>query len=65
MNLAEIFIRRPIATTLVMIGIVIFGLMSYRLLPISDLLKSIFRALWSMLTCLELVPKRWLHRWQL
>jgi HAE1 family hydrophobic/amphiphilic exporter-1 len=36
MNLAELFIRRPIATTLVMIGILIFGLMSYRL-PISDL----------------------------
>jgi len=42
MNLAEIFIRRPIATTLVMIGIVIFGLMSYRLLPISDLPKVDF-----------------------
>ena len=37
MNPAEIFIRRPIATTLVMIGILIFGLMSYSLLPISDL----------------------------
>ena len=37
MNLSEIFIRRPIMTTLVMIAIVIFGLMSYRLLPISDL----------------------------
>ncbi len=37
MNLAEIFIRRPIMTTLVMIGIIIFSLMSYRLLPISDL----------------------------
>lgn len=39
MNPAEIFIRRPIATTLVMIGILIFGLMSYSLLPISDLPK--------------------------
>jgi len=42
MNLAEIFIRRPIATTLVMMGIVIFGLMSYQLLPISDLPKVDF-----------------------
>jgi len=42
MNLAEIFIRRPIATTLVMLGIVIFGLMSYQLLPISDLPKVDF-----------------------
>ena len=37
MNLSEIFIRRPIMTTLVMIAILIFGLMSYKLLPISDL----------------------------
>jgi HAE1 family hydrophobic/amphiphilic exporter-1 len=37
MNLSEIFIRRPIMTTLVMAAVLIFGLMSYRLLPISDL----------------------------
>jgi hydrophobic/amphiphilic exporter-1 (mainly G- bacteria), HAE1 family len=37
MNLSELFIRRPVMTTLVMIGILIFGLMSYVLLPISAL----------------------------
>ena len=37
MNLSEIFIRRPVMTTLVMAGILIFGLMSYVLLPISAL----------------------------
>ncbi len=37
MNLSEIFIRRPVTTTLVMAGILIFGLMGYRLLPVSDL----------------------------
>ncbi|OUL24953.1 efflux RND transporter permease subunit [Nostoc sp. 106C] len=37
MNLSELFIRRPIMTTLVMLGILIFGFMSYRQLPISDL----------------------------
>ncbi|MEG3937352.1 efflux RND transporter permease subunit [Microcoleus sp. S36b_A3] len=37
MNLSEPFIRRPIMTTLVMAAIIIFGWMSYRLLPISDL----------------------------
>ncbi len=37
MNLSELFIRRPIMTTLVMVGILIFGFMSYRQLPISDL----------------------------
>jgi HAE1 family hydrophobic/amphiphilic exporter-1 len=33
----QLFIRRPVMTTLVMLGIVIFGLMAYRLLPVSDL----------------------------
>ena len=37
MNLSELFIRRPIMTTLVMVGILIFGFMGYRQLPISDL----------------------------
>ena len=37
MNLSELFIRRPIATTLMMAAILIFGWMSYGLLPISDL----------------------------
>jgi hydrophobic/amphiphilic exporter-1 (mainly G- bacteria), HAE1 family len=37
MNLSELFVRRPIMTTLVMAAILIFGWMSYGLLPISDL----------------------------
>ena len=37
MNLAELFIRRPIATTLVMAAILIGGIAGYRLLPVSDL----------------------------
>jgi HAE1 family hydrophobic/amphiphilic exporter-1 len=37
MNLAELFIKRPITTTLLMLGITVFGVMSYRLLPVSDL----------------------------
>ncbi|MBI5606975.1 MAG: efflux RND transporter permease subunit [Deltaproteobacteria bacterium] len=37
MNIAEIFIRRPIMTTLVMIGILLFGIMGYLRLPVSDL----------------------------
>jgi HAE1 family hydrophobic/amphiphilic exporter-1 len=36
-NISELFVRRPIMTTLVMAGILIFGFMSYRSLPISDL----------------------------
>jgi hydrophobic/amphiphilic exporter-1 (mainly G- bacteria), HAE1 family len=37
MNLSEAFIRRPVMTTLVMAGILIFGGISYRFLPVSDL----------------------------
>jgi len=36
-NISGLFIRRPVATTLVMFGILMFGLMAYRLLPVSDL----------------------------
>src|SRR6266704_3744254 len=37
MNLSELFVRRPVMTVLVMAGILIFGLASYRLLPVSSL----------------------------
>ena len=37
MNITGIFIRRPVMTTLIMLGIVLFGLAGYRLLPVSDL----------------------------
>jgi HAE1 family hydrophobic/amphiphilic exporter-1 len=37
MNISELFIRRPVMTTLVMSGILLFGLISYRYLSVSDL----------------------------
>jgi HAE1 family hydrophobic/amphiphilic exporter-1 len=37
MNFAEPFIRRPVATTLLVTTILIFGVLGYRLLPVSDL----------------------------
>ncbi|MEW6288311.1 MAG: efflux RND transporter permease subunit [Thermodesulfobacteriota bacterium] len=37
MSIAELFIRRPVMTTLVMLGILISGIMSYGLLPVSEL----------------------------
>jgi HAE1 family hydrophobic/amphiphilic exporter-1 len=36
-NLSQLFIRRPIMTTLVMAGIFLFGLIGYTKLPVSDL----------------------------
>src|SRR3954465_5988201 len=37
MNFAETFIKRPVATTLLVLTILIFGIMGYRLLPVADL----------------------------
>ena len=37
MNLSEVFIKRPVATTLLVLAITIFGVMGYRQLPVSDL----------------------------
>ncbi|HSR06588.1 MAG TPA: efflux RND transporter permease subunit [Bryobacteraceae bacterium] len=37
MNLTELFIRRPVMTALVMIGVLLFGIQGYRTLPVSDL----------------------------
>jgi hydrophobe/amphiphile efflux-1 (HAE1) family protein len=37
MNLSEPFIRRPIATSLLMLGVLVFGVVAYRLLPVSSL----------------------------
>jgi HAE1 family hydrophobic/amphiphilic exporter-1 len=37
MNISGLFIRRPVMTTLVMLGILIFGVMAYRLLAVSNL----------------------------
>jgi len=37
MSIAELFIRRPVATVLVMLAILLFGAIGYRALPVSDL----------------------------
>jgi HAE1 family hydrophobic/amphiphilic exporter-1 len=36
-NISETFIRRPIATSLIVAGIAMFGVIAYRALPVSDL----------------------------
>jgi len=36
-NLSATFIRRPIATSLLMLAIALFGVLAYRALPVSDL----------------------------
>ncbi len=37
MNVTGLFIRRPVMTTLVMLGVLIFGMIAYTKLPVSDL----------------------------
>ncbi len=37
MSIPELFIRRPVMTTLVMAGILLFGVIAYRRLPVSEL----------------------------
>src|ERR1700736_1668240 len=37
MNISEAFITRPIATSLLMLAIALFGMVAYRALPVSDL----------------------------
>jgi len=37
MNISEIFIRRPIATSLLMLAVALFGVLAYQALPVSDL----------------------------
>ncbi len=37
MNISQPFIRRPIATSLLMLGVLVFGIAAYRLLPVASL----------------------------
>ena len=37
MNIAELFIRRPVMTSLVMLAVMLFGLIAYDKLPVNDL----------------------------
>jgi HAE1 family hydrophobic/amphiphilic exporter-1 len=36
-NISELFIRRPVATSLLMLAIAVFGIVAYQALPVSDL----------------------------
>ncbi len=37
MSISEPFIRRPIATSLLMLGVLVFGIVAYTLLPVAAL----------------------------
>ena len=42
MSISEPFIRRPIATSLLMLGVLVFGIGAYNLLPVAALPKVDF-----------------------
>ncbi|MBI5848673.1 MAG: efflux RND transporter permease subunit [Nitrospirae bacterium] len=42
MNLSELFIKRPIMTSLVMLAVMLVGMFAYRVLPVNDLPKVDF-----------------------
>ncbi|ACM21121.1 efflux pump, RND family, inner membrane protein, AcrB/AcrD/AcrF family [Geotalea daltonii FRC-32] len=37
MHISELFIKRPVMTSLIMLAVMVFGLFAYRLLPVNDL----------------------------
>ena len=55
----EPFIRRPIATSLIMLGIAVFGVIAYRALPVSDLPNVDFPTLNVSAGLPEAIPARW------
>src|SRR3990172_2722422 len=45
MNISELFIKRPIMTSLIMLAVMIFGVFAYRILPVNDLPNIDFPAI--------------------
>ena len=43
-SISSIFVQRPVMTTLLMIGILVFGIVSYRRLPVQMMPDGIFEA---------------------
>src|ERR1700745_327094 len=50
MSITELFIRRPVATVLVMFGILLVGVAGYRARPVSDVPQRDFPTIQVMLT---------------
>ena len=58
MNFSALFIRRPVATVLLMLGITMFGVLAYFSLPVSDLPNVDFPTL-SVSASLLVMPPRY------
>ena len=64
MNITGLFIRRPVMTTLVMAGILIFGFVAYRLLPVSDLPTVDYPTVSVSASLPGRARRRWRPRWR-
>ena len=59
MNFSRIFIERPIATSLLMFAIALFGLVSYKSLPVSDLPNVEFPTILVSASLRARIPTLW------
>ena len=65
MNFSELFIRRPVATTLLTLAVALSGLVAYHLLPVSPLPQTDSLLFRSALVHPSEPPKPWRHPWRL
>ena len=63
MNITELFIKRPVMTALVMMGILLFGVVGYRSLPVSDLPNIDFPTLQVQANLPGASPETWRRPW--
>ena len=67
MNFSEVFIRRPVATTLITLGIVLSGLAAFRLLSVAPLPQIEYPTIhWVPADSRRIAESyvfRWLSRW--
>lgn len=63
MNPSALFIQRPVTTILVMLGILLFGVMAYHRLPVSDLPNVDFPTIQVSASLAGASLKPWLLLW--
>jgi HAE1 family hydrophobic/amphiphilic exporter-1 len=63
MNLSAIFIKRPVTTTLLMLGILVFGGLAYQELPVADLPSVDFPAIRVSASLPGASAETWRRRW--
>ena len=64
MNFSEPFIRRPVATSLLMAALAFVGIVSYPFLPVAPLPQVDFPTIQVQATFQAPAPRPWRHRWR-